>query len=218
MESETRFSSLDHWLRGRSGEYLAISVSLLQERRRSVCLVGSSLNRNSSVFCLGAFLIPYALSVILGGMPLFYLELLLGQYYRQGAITCWKKICPLLAGIGWAVTVIAFYTDFYYNVVISWGLYYIFASFRRYLPWSECSMFFFTSKRCLSLCTPMSSGHSWNTGACSTVESRRAFLDNCTNQIINSSDQVYDRDLIYKNCSAQLTNSRKVSPAQEYFQ
>ncbi|CAF1557379.1 unnamed protein product, partial [Adineta ricciae] len=36
----------------------------------------------------GAFLIPYVLSVILGGMPLFYLELLLGQYYRQGAITC----------------------------------------------------------------------------------------------------------------------------------
>lgn len=86
----------------------------------------------------GAFLIPYALSVILGGMPLFYLELLLGQYYRQGAITCWKKICPLLAGIGWAVTVIAFYTDFYYNVVISWALYYLFASFRKMLPWSEC--------------------------------------------------------------------------------
>ena len=86
----------------------------------------------------GAFLIPYALSVILGGMPLFYLELLLGQYYRQGAITCWKKICPLLAGIGWAVTVIAFYTDFYYNVVISWALYYLFASFRKMLPWSQC--------------------------------------------------------------------------------
>ncbi len=89
---------------------------------------------------LGAFLIPYTLSVILGGMPLFYLELLLGQYYRQGSITCWKKICPLLAGIGWAVTIIAFYTDFYYNVVISWGLYYLFASFRRMLPWSECSI------------------------------------------------------------------------------
>ena len=47
---------------------------------------------------------------------------------------------PLFAGIGWAVTLIAFYTDFYYNVVISWGLYYLFASFKRILPWSECSM------------------------------------------------------------------------------
>ena len=89
---------------------------------------------------LGAFLIPYVLSVVFGGLPLFYLELLLGQYYRQGAITCWRKICPLLAGIGWAVTIIAFYTDFYYNVVISWGLYYLFASFRRILPWSGCGM------------------------------------------------------------------------------
>jgi SNF family Na+-dependent transporter len=92
------------------------------------------------VLLSGAFLIPYILSVILGGMPLFYLELLLGQYYRQGAITCWRKICPLLAGIGWAVTIIAFYTDFYYNVVISWALYYLIASLKKVLPWSECSM------------------------------------------------------------------------------
>ncbi len=94
---------------------------------------------SSKILSLGAFLIPYILSVVLGGMPLFYLELLLGQYYRQGAITCWRKICPLLAGIGWAVTIIAFYTDFYYNVVISWALYYLFSSFRKILPWSECS-------------------------------------------------------------------------------
>ena len=98
-------------------------------------------------FLLGAFLIPYILSVILGGMPLFYLELLLGQYYRQGSISCWKKICPLLAGIGWAVTIIAFYTDFYYNVVISWGLYYLFASFRRSLSWSECGKFCLFSRQ-----------------------------------------------------------------------
>jgi solute carrier family 6 dopamine transporter-like protein 3 len=108
---------------------------------------GGLFEKNSFSFLhinlnLGAFLIPYVLSVLLGGMPLFYLELLLGQYYRQGAITCWRKICPLLAGIGWAVTIIAFYTDFYYNVVISWGLYYLFASFRKILPWSECSMSF----------------------------------------------------------------------------
>ena len=33
---------------------------------------------------LSAFLVPYILSIILGGMSLFYVELLLGQYYQQG--------------------------------------------------------------------------------------------------------------------------------------
>ena len=112
-------------------------------RMVEVCWTRGTRTRSFSPFVasLGAFLIPYFLSVILGGMPLFYLELLLGQYYRQGAITCWKKICPLLAGIGWAVTIIAFYTDFYYNVVISWALYYLFSSFKKILPWSVCSTY-----------------------------------------------------------------------------
>lgn len=33
---------------------------------------------------------------------------------------------------------IAFYTDFFYNVIISWALYYFFASFTSRLPWMEC--------------------------------------------------------------------------------
>ncbi|XP_013927857.1 PREDICTED: sodium-dependent dopamine transporter-like [Thamnophis sirtalis] len=42
----------------------------------------------------GAFLIPYCLFLIIAGMPLFYMELALGQYNREGAATVWK-ICPL---------------------------------------------------------------------------------------------------------------------------
>lgn len=33
---------------------------------------------------------------------------------------------------------IAFFTDFFYNVIISWALYYLFASFSSKLPWTEC--------------------------------------------------------------------------------
>lgn len=44
----------------------------------------------------------------------------------------------IFAGIGWAVVLIAFYTDFFYNVIISWALYYFFASFTKHLPWTEC--------------------------------------------------------------------------------
>jgi hypothetical protein len=51
-------------------------------------------------FCLiaGAFLIPYCVMFIFGGLPLFYLELALGQYYRSGCLTLWKHICPALKG------------------------------------------------------------------------------------------------------------------------
>uniref|UniRef100_A0A0K0D2C3 Transporter n=2 Tax=Angiostrongylus TaxID=6312 RepID=A0A0K0D2C3_ANGCA len=87
----------------------------------------------------GAFLIPYSLMVLLAGIPLFYMELSLGQYYRKGAITTWGRICPLFKGIGYCVIMIAFYTDFFYNVVIAWGLHYLYASFSINLPWANCN-------------------------------------------------------------------------------
>lgn len=36
------------------------------------------------------------------------------------------------------MVLIAFFTDFFYNVIISWALYYFFASFTSKLPWTEC--------------------------------------------------------------------------------
>ncbi|XP_077995733.1 sodium-dependent dopamine transporter-like [Glandiceps talaboti] len=94
----------------------------------------------------GAFLIPYTIMLLVGGIPLFYMELALGQFNRTGAITLWKKLCPLFKGIGWAVVMIAFYVDFYYNVIISWAFYYFFASFTSVLPWSHCGNEFNTER------------------------------------------------------------------------
>uniref|UniRef100_A0A1B6MBJ9 Transporter n=1 Tax=Graphocephala atropunctata TaxID=36148 RepID=A0A1B6MBJ9_9HEMI len=86
----------------------------------------------------GAFLVPYCIMLFVGGIPLFYMELALGQFHRKGAITCWGRIVPLLKGIGYSVVLIAFYVDFYYNVIIAWALRFFFASFTNMLPWTSC--------------------------------------------------------------------------------
>ncbi|XP_014240511.1 sodium-dependent dopamine transporter [Cimex lectularius] len=86
----------------------------------------------------GAFLVPYCIMLFVGGIPLFYMELALGQFHRKGAITCWGRIVPLFKGIGYAVVLIAFYVDFYYNVIIAWALRFFFASFTSMLPWTTC--------------------------------------------------------------------------------
>ncbi|XP_060700115.1 solute carrier family 6 member 4b [Hemiscyllium ocellatum] len=86
----------------------------------------------------GAFLIPYTLMAMFGGIPLFYMELALGQYQRTGVIPVWKRICPIFKGIGYAICVISLYVAFYYNTIISWALYYFYCSFTATLPWTNC--------------------------------------------------------------------------------
>lgn len=46
----------------------------------------------------GAFLLPYLLMAVFGGVPLFYMELALGQFHHSGCISIWKHICPIFKG------------------------------------------------------------------------------------------------------------------------
>ncbi|XP_059487992.1 sodium-dependent serotonin transporter-like [Neocloeon triangulifer] len=98
----------------------------------------------------GAFLIPYCLMLVFGGLPLFYMELALGQFHRSGCLTIWRRICPALKGVGYAICLIDVYMGMYYNTIIGWAVYYLFASFRAELPWTSC-------------------GNSWNTDNCVPV-------------------------------------------------
>lgn len=86
----------------------------------------------------GAFLIPYFISLVLLGIPLFFLELAIGQSVRQGPIGVWKAIHPYLGGIGLASVVVCILISMYYNMIIGWCFYYLFVSFQDPLPYSFC--------------------------------------------------------------------------------
>ncbi|XP_064637035.1 sodium- and chloride-dependent creatine transporter 1-like isoform X2 [Lineus longissimus] len=85
----------------------------------------------------GAFLLPYLICALIGGIPLFILEVALGQFMGIGGVGTWS-ICPLFKGIGFACAIIVFLLNCYYNVILCWAFYYMFASFTSVLPWSSC--------------------------------------------------------------------------------
>ena len=46
---------------------------------------------------VGAFFIPYLLMAVFVGMPIFFLELAIGQFSSCGPVTAYR-FCPLFAG------------------------------------------------------------------------------------------------------------------------
>lgn len=84
---------------------------------------------------IGVFLIPYFIMLFITGVPLFLMELSLGQYGAAGPITVWK-CCPLLKGIGIGMLCVSTLVCLYYNVIIAWTFYYLGSSFQSPLPWS----------------------------------------------------------------------------------
>ncbi|XP_075967643.1 sodium- and chloride-dependent betaine transporter-like [Anarhichas minor] len=86
----------------------------------------------------GVFFIPYFVFLFFCGIPVFFLETALGQYTSEGGVTAWTKICPMFQGLGIAAQVIVAYLNIYYIVVLAWGIFYLYNSFKSPLPWSTC--------------------------------------------------------------------------------
>ncbi|GAA6101057.1 sodium- and chloride-dependent GABA transporter 3-like, partial [Tachysurus ichikawai] len=96
------------------------------------------------------FLVPYLVLAVTCGLPLFLLETAMGQYTQEGGITCWRKICPLAEGVGYASQVIQLYGCMCYIIILAWALLYLVLSFKSPLPWASCD-------------------NTWNTNSCITV-------------------------------------------------
>ncbi|KAL4701773.1 hypothetical protein H8959_015777 [Pygathrix nigripes] len=88
----------------------------------------------------GAYLLPYLILLMVIGIPLFFLELSVGQRIRRGSIGVWNYISPKLGGIGFASCVVCYFVALYYNVIIGWSLFYFSQSFQQPLPWDQCPL------------------------------------------------------------------------------
>ncbi|KAJ3612361.1 hypothetical protein NHX12_020637 [Muraenolepis orangiensis] len=104
----------------------------------------------------GAFLVPYLIFLFTCGVPVFFLETALGQYTSQGGITCWRKI-----SLGYGTQVIVALLNFYYIIVLAWGIFYLSYSFTWDLAWASCN-------------------NTWNTENCVEFQRRSDLLNTTT--------------------------------------
>ncbi|XP_029037395.2 sodium-dependent nutrient amino acid transporter 1-like [Osmia bicornis bicornis] len=85
----------------------------------------------------GAFLIPYIIVLFIIGKPIYYMEMILGQFSSRSCIEVWS-VSPAFKGIGYGVTVSVFLVVTYYCSLMALTMYYLIASFQSVLPWSFC--------------------------------------------------------------------------------
>ncbi|XP_045931242.1 solute carrier family 6 member 11a isoform X2 [Micropterus dolomieu] len=68
---------------------------------------------------------------------------------------CWRKVCPLFEGMGYASQIILFYGCISYIVILAWAFLYFFSSFSGKLPWASCN-------------------NTWNTDSCVVLNNYNA--------------------------------------------
>jgi len=94
------------------------------------------------------FLIAYLVMLLISGLPLFFLELAIGQYAGQGPLKVFGRMAPGFKGLGYGMLIISFLVVIYYNMIIAWTLFYTFAGFASELPWQFCKNSSLTSVDC----------------------------------------------------------------------
>ncbi|XP_027204167.2 LOW QUALITY PROTEIN: sodium- and chloride-dependent glycine transporter 1-like [Dermatophagoides pteronyssinus] len=97
----------------------------------------------------GAFLLPYLICCLIIGLPLFLIELGLGQFSAMGPGQLWANLSPLFRGVGLASIISSSIVAIYYNMIIAWTLFYFVQSFFGQ-NWQRCTNWFNT-ENCLSI-------------------------------------------------------------------
>ena len=91
----------------------------------------------------GAFMVPYLIALLTAGIPLLFLDYVIGHKYRAAAPRAYKKFAPSGQFVGWWQTLVSFVIAIYYAAVIVWAGSYMFFSFGQ--KWGEDTTNFFVS-------------------------------------------------------------------------
>ncbi|XP_063709992.1 sodium-dependent nutrient amino acid transporter 1-like isoform X2 [Culicoides brevitarsis] len=85
----------------------------------------------------GAFVIPYIIVLIIVGKPVYYLEMLIGQFSSRGSAKVYD-LCPALRGVGLGQMTALGVVASLYSGTMAIILHYLYDSFWSPLPWAYC--------------------------------------------------------------------------------
>lgn len=89
------------------------------------------------LFCADSNIIHYIVCYLLVGLPLNYLQILMGQYSQLGAIF-FKHMSPIGHGIGYAFLLNSFVWCCHYGIIMGDSLMYLMACIDSELNWMVC--------------------------------------------------------------------------------
>lgn len=86
----------------------------------------------------GAFVIPYIIVLFLIGKPIYFMEMVFGQFSSRGSVKVFDCV-PAMRGVGVGQMVSIAIVATYYSSLMALTLSYFANSFNEILPWSSCN-------------------------------------------------------------------------------
>ncbi|XP_055372359.1 sodium-dependent nutrient amino acid transporter 1-like isoform X2 [Condylostylus longicornis] len=127
----------------------------------------------------GAFLIPYLIVLFIVGKPIYYMEMIIGQFSSRGAAKVYD-LCPAMRGVGIGQVISISIVTTYYVALMGITLKYFLASFETILPWSVCQ-------------------DHWNTPCIPSLEKNTSssFTDNST-KLVSSAELYFLKEVLHE--------------------
>lgn len=77
----------------------------------------------------GAFLLPYLIALLTAGLPLLFLDYIVGHKYRRSPPLAYQQITPKAESLGWWQVMVCLFIGLYYASVLAWAASYVYFSF-----------------------------------------------------------------------------------------